>query len=96
MFFLLREFTGRSSALGGPVHPSSREIDGSLSDTAVGLVTEDKAMVRRNTPTDLRPGSAYAKRSPFLSKKSSSTSQLSVTGKHSSLPETKQHLQNRK
>ncbi|KFM73986.1 Regulating synaptic membrane exocytosis protein 1, partial [Stegodyphus mimosarum] len=72
----LGEFTGRSPAYGGPVHPSSREIDGSLSDTAVGLATESKAMIRRSTPTE----NSYAKRSPHLSKKSSSTSQLSVTG----------------
>ncbi|XP_054724916.1 regulating synaptic membrane exocytosis protein 1-like isoform X2 [Uloborus diversus] len=76
----LGEFTGRPSAYGGPVHPSSREIDGSLSDTAVGLATEDKAMSRRSISHSDRPGSACAKRSPYLSKKSNSTSQLSVTG----------------
>ncbi|XP_071034332.1 regulating synaptic membrane exocytosis protein 2 isoform X3 [Parasteatoda tepidariorum] len=69
----LGEFTGRSSAYGGPVHPSSRdaEMDGSLSDTAVGLATDNKTMIRRP--------STYSA-TPYLSKKSNSTSQLSVTG----------------
>ncbi|KAG8192520.1 hypothetical protein JTE90_015161 [Oedothorax gibbosus] len=69
------EFRGRSSEYGGPVHPSSSrggggEMDGSLSDTAVGLVTDSKVH-RRST---------LSANNPYLSKKSSSTSQLSVTG----------------
>ncbi|GIX75666.1 regulating synaptic membrane exocytosis protein 2 [Caerostris darwini] len=68
------EFRGRSSDYGGPVHPSSREIDGSLSDTAVGLMDKAKVNVHRSTPTD------SVNRSPYLSKKSRSTSQLSGTG----------------
>ncbi|GIZ04918.1 regulating synaptic membrane exocytosis protein 2 [Caerostris extrusa] len=44
------EFRGRSSDYGGPVHPSSREIDGSLSDTAVGLMDKAKVNVHRSTP----------------------------------------------
>ncbi|GFR24196.1 regulating synaptic membrane exocytosis protein 2 [Trichonephila clavata] len=65
------EFRGRSSDYGGPVHPSSREMDGSLSDTAVGLMDKAKVNVHRSTPTDSN------NRSPYLSKKSRSTSQLS-------------------
>ncbi|GFY71301.1 regulating synaptic membrane exocytosis protein 1 [Trichonephila inaurata madagascariensis] len=41
------EFRGRSSDYGGPVHPSSREMDGSLSDTAVGLMDKAKVNVHR-------------------------------------------------
>ncbi|GBL96577.1 Regulating synaptic membrane exocytosis protein 2 [Araneus ventricosus] len=68
------EFRGRSSDYGGPVHPSSREIDGSLSDTAVGLMDKAKVSVHRSTNLD------SANRNPYLSKKSRSTSQLSGTG----------------
>ncbi|XP_055943351.1 regulating synaptic membrane exocytosis protein 2-like isoform X3 [Argiope bruennichi] len=68
------EFRGRSSDYGGPVHPSSREIDGSLSDTAVGLMDKAKVSVHRSSNLD------SANRSPYLSKKSRSTSQLSGTG----------------
>ncbi|GFX22232.1 regulating synaptic membrane exocytosis protein 1 [Trichonephila clavipes] len=68
------EFRGRSSDYGGPVHPSSREMDGSLSDTAVGLMDKAKVNVHRSTPTDSN------NRSPYLSKKSRSTSQLSGAG----------------
>ncbi|CAL1260916.1 unnamed protein product, partial [Larinioides sclopetarius] len=67
------EFRGRSSDYGGPVHPSSREIDGSLSDTAVGLMDKAKVSVHRSTNLD------SANRNPYLSKKSRSTSQLSGT-----------------
>ncbi|XP_055943203.1 regulating synaptic membrane exocytosis protein 2-like isoform X1 [Argiope bruennichi] len=73
------EFRGRSSDYGGPVHPSSREIDGSLSDTAVGLMDKAKVSVHRSSNLD------SANRSPYLSKKSRSTSQLSGTG-HKKLP----------
>ncbi|GFU25787.1 regulating synaptic membrane exocytosis protein 2 [Nephila pilipes] len=68
------EFRGRSSDYGGPVHPSSREMDGSLSDTAVGLMDKAKVNVHRTTPTD------SINRNPYLSKKSRSTSQLSGAG----------------
>ncbi|KAF8765060.1 Regulating synaptic membrane exocytosis protein like [Argiope bruennichi] len=73
------EFRGRSSDYGGPVHPSSREIDGSLSDTAVGLMDKAKVSIHRSSNLD------SANRSPYLSKKSRSTSQLSGTG-HKKLP----------
>ncbi|XP_035228218.1 regulating synaptic membrane exocytosis protein 4-like, partial [Stegodyphus dumicola] len=69
------EFTSRSPAYGGPVHPSSREIDGSLSDTVVGFSTDPEAVILNSTLEN-----SDAERSSRISKKSSSTSQLSVTG----------------
>lgn len=91
LFVLLSQFSSKLQSY-GPITPKSRAVlergfsqgdtppedkgDGSLSDTAVGSMTE-KVGVKKG----LGSGSLISKANAGLTKKSSSTSQLSVTGK---------------
>ncbi|CAD1476292.1 unnamed protein product, partial [Heterotrigona itama] len=64
--------------------PQGEKVDGSLSDTAIGLNMEDSRRGRKSSPGSSSGGGSAMQYQPGLGKKSNSTSQLSATGNTSS------------